>query len=251
MPIDLIYINFSEETGWTTSPRQSIEASSGGVYGWWGTDFAYSQAGEQLAYTRPDGFGIVDLDYGLLSELYPALPVQTRSDWAWVPPIAWSPDSNLIYFVDHVPQEGVSVDEDSQVFNLAVYPFVGGAPVSIVRDVGMFAYPKTSSWRESPRDESNFLVAFLKALNPRQSRTSNYQLMVMDRDGSNLELVFPTEIGQGLPPNDYYWLPWYATEDYPFYIAIIYQGDLWLVDVDSGEAQQLTEGGLITAMDWK
>jgi hypothetical protein len=145
----------------------------------------------------------------------------------------------------------VAVDEDSPVFNLAVYPFVGGAPVSLVRDVGMFAYPKTSPWRETSRGDRNFLVAFLRALNPRQSRTSNYQLMVMDRDGSNMKLVFPIEIGQGLTPNDYYWLPWYAAGDYPFYIALIYQGDLCLVDVDTGEIQQLTEGGLVTAMDWK
>lgn len=248
---DLIFINFSEESGWTTSPRLSLEQNSGGLYGWWGTDFEYSRDGERLAYTRPDGFGVVDLDFNLPRELNPALPVQTRSDWAWVPPIAWSPDANFIYFVDHIPQEGIAVDEDSQVFNLAVYPFVGGAPVPIVRDVGMFAYPKTSPWRETSRGDDNYLISFLQALSPRQSRSSDYQLKVMDRDGSNLKGVFPIEAGQGLAPNDYFWLPWYAVEDYPFYIALIYQGDLWLVDIDSGEAQLLTEGGLVTALDWK
>ena len=83
-----------------------------------------------------------------------------------------------------------------------------------------------------------------------RSRTSTYQLMVMDRDGSNLVRVFPAENGQGMSPHTFYWIPWYAVDEFPFYLAIIYQGDLWLVDGDTGEAQQLTGDGLITAIDW-
>ncbi len=248
---DLYSITFSEDTGWTTKPNVSVEPNSGGLYGWWGTDFVFSSDGEQLAYTQPDGFGLTNRDYGLLNELVPSLPVQTRSDWAWVPPVAWSPDSNFIYYVEHVPQEGVAVDEDSQIFNLAVYPFTGGAPVTIVPDVGMFAYPKASPLREDPSGRESYLVAFLNALSPRQSRDSLYQLMVMDRDGSNLKRVFPVEAGQGFSPNDFFWLPWYAVDEFPYYVAIINQGDLWLVDVDNGNAVLLTEGGLVTAIDWK
>ncbi len=136
---DLDFLNFSQESGWTSSPRETMSQNLGGLYGWWGTDFLYSWEGQNLAYTRPDGFGLVDLDTGAMKELARALPVQTRSDWAWIPPIAWSSGSDFIYFVNHVPQEGVAVDEDSQVFDLAVYPFVGGGPVSIIQDVGMFA----------------------------------------------------------------------------------------------------------------
>jgi hypothetical protein len=39
-------------------------------------------------------------------------------------------------------------------------------------------------------------------------------------------------------------------DDYPLYIAYIYQGNLWLIDPDTGEAQQLTGDGLIAAIDW-
>ncbi|MCB2180139.1 G5 domain-containing protein [bacterium] len=248
---DLYTIFFSEESGWTTSPKISLEPNSGGLYGWWGTDFLYSIDGERLAYSRPDGFGIVNVDYDLLNELVAALPVQTRSDWAWIPPIAWSPDANFIYYVEHVPQEGVTVEEDSEVFNLAVYPFIGGAPVSIVKDVGMFAYPEVSPLREDADGREYFSVAFLQALSPRQSRDSLYQLMVMDQDGSNLRRIFPEESGQGFSPADFYWLPWYALDEYPLYVGIINQGDLWLVDADTGEAVQLTDGGLVTALDWK
>jgi len=42
-----------------------LESNSGGVYGWWGMNFAYS-AVCRLAYTRPDGIGLVDQDGGYL-----------------------------------------------------------------------------------------------------------------------------------------------------------------------------------------
>lgn len=248
---DLVFINFSEESGWTTSPRETIEPNLGGLYGWWGTDFRYSSDGEELAYSRPDGFGIVDLDYNFLLESYSVLAVQTRSDWAWIPPIAWSPDGNFIYFVDHRREEGLPAAEESQIFDLSVFPLIGGGPVALVRDVGMFAYPLPSPQRTLDSGEVNFQVAFLQAVEPRRSRTSGYQLMVMDQDGSNVKQVFSAAGGQGFSPHDYYWLPWYAVDEYPNYLAIINQGDLWLVDAETGETLRLTGDGLVTAIDWK
>jgi hypothetical protein len=248
---DLVFINFSQDTGWTTSPRDSVEENSGGLYGWWGTDYVYSADGEHLTYSRPDGFGLVDLQNGTLYQLYDMLPVQTRSDWAWVSSLAWSPDGNYIFFVDHVPQEGLAVGEDSPLFDLAVYPFVGGGPTTLVSEVGMFAFPKASPIRERATGEQAFMVAFLKALSPTQSKTSGYQLIVMDRDGSNQRILFPTEGSQGMAPTEYYWYPYYAVEDYPALLAVRYQGNLWLVDADQEIAYQLTGDGLITGLDWR
>ena len=249
---DLIFMNFSEESGWTSSPRESLESNSGGLYGWWGTDFEYSFNGDQLAYARPDGFGIIDLDSNRLVEKYQALSVQTRSDWAWIPPLAWAADSNYLYFVDHVPQEGVSVNEDSQVFDLSVFPMVGGAPVTIVPDVGMFAYPKSSPIRESTSGEKTFSVAFLKALAPRQSRTSSYQLMVMDRDGSNRRELYPLEGESGLEPQKVVWSPDILPESDGTAIAVVNQGNIWLLDpVGVIPPRQITGDGLVTRVDWK
>jgi predicted small secreted protein len=248
---DLVFINFSMETGWTTSPRSAIDESSGGLYGWWGTDYYYLTNGEKMAYSRPDGFGVVDLDVDTLRPLYEMLPVQTRSDWAWVSSIAWSPDGNFIYFVDHVPQAGLAVGEDSPLFDLAVYPFVGGTPTTLVSEVGMFAFPAASPARELSSGERSYQVAFLKALSPTQSRTSGYELVVMDRDGSNQRTLFPTEGGQGMGPDKFLWYPAYAVEDFPAQIVLRYQGNLWLVDVDAEIAYQLTGDGLITGIDWR
>jgi hypothetical protein len=248
---DLVFINFSQETGWTTSPRESVEENSGGIYGWWGTEYIYSKDGEYLAYSRPDGFGLVNTENGSLNPMFEMLPVQTRSDWAWVSSLAWSPDGHFIYFVNHVPQEGLAVGEDSPLFDLAVYPFVGGAPATLVSEVGMFAFPAVSPIRETPWGEQAYMVAFLKSLSPTQSKTSGYQLVVMDRDGSNQRVVFPSEGSQGMAPNEYYWYPSYAVEAFPAMLAVIYQGNLWLVDVDQDIAYQLTGDGLITGLDWR
>src|SRR5690606_38606036 len=72
-------------TGGTT-PRRLLSANSGGVYGWWGMSFAFAPDG-RLAYSRPDGIGLVDQDGGYLKPLLGITPLNTHSDWAWIPPI--------------------------------------------------------------------------------------------------------------------------------------------------------------------
>ena len=47
--------------GIVLNQTEIIEANSGGIYGWWGTNFAWSNDGEYLAFTRPDSIGVVDL----------------------------------------------------------------------------------------------------------------------------------------------------------------------------------------------
>ncbi len=49
-------------------PQKILDANSGGVYGWWGTSFAFSLDG-RLAYARPDGIGLVSQDGGYLAPL--------------------------------------------------------------------------------------------------------------------------------------------------------------------------------------
>jgi len=246
---DLLFLNFSSD-GWVSRPRTTIQENTGGVYGWWGVDFSYSSNGERLAYARSEEIGLVDINNETLFPLINFIPLQTRSDWAWLPEISWSPDGNYIYFVYHSPQEGLSSSEESPLFDLAVFP-LGGMPVSLIPEVGMFAYPLPSPIRQLPNGEKSYQVAYLQALLPTQSRTSGYQLMLVDRDGSNPALVFPPIGKPGLSPHRYLWAPEMGEgEVYPL-IALIYDGDLWLIDVDTGSAQQLTGDGLITTIDWK
>jgi hypothetical protein len=73
---------------------------------------------------------------------------------------------------------------------------------------------------------------------------------VMDRDGSNRQALFPAEGLPGLEVQTPLWSPAPGAGGSDF-IAVMYQGNLWLVDSASGAAQQVTGDGLITRMDWK
>ena len=55
-----------------------IDANTGGVYGWWGTDYFWAPVGSLLAYSRPDGVGLVSFaNKALISQLTFA-PLQTH-----------------------------------------------------------------------------------------------------------------------------------------------------------------------------
>ena len=72
-------------------PQKILDASSGGVYGWWGMTFAFSPSG-RLAYAKPDGIGLVSQDGGYLAPILDIPPLQTHGDWAWNPGISWGAD---------------------------------------------------------------------------------------------------------------------------------------------------------------
>jgi hypothetical protein len=68
--------------------------------------------------------------------------------------------------------------------------------------------------------------------------------LVADRDGSNERRLFPPAGAEGIRKSDYGLTPKdYAWSPDARHIAAIYRGDLWLVDVQSEEAYQLTFDG--------
>ncbi|WKZ38055.1 MAG: G5 domain-containing protein [Anaerolineales bacterium] len=231
------------------SPRRLLSANSGGVYGWWGMSFAYSPEGI-LAYTRPDGIGLVDQDGGYLKPILDITPFNTHSDWAWIPPIVWGADGNSLYFVSHAPAPSPITSEESPYFDLSAVSFSGEATVSLVNSTGMFSYPAVSSIRISGREKS-FQVAYLQSIFIEQSDTSRYRLMVMDRDGSNSKLLFPPADANGIEPQAPAWAPALVEGQAGDFIAVVYQGNLWLVDSGSGDAYQVSGDGLISEIDWK
>jgi resuscitation-promoting factor RpfB len=247
---DLILVSFSP-TGWISDPELLVESNAGGVYGWWGTSFAWAPDGQQLAFVRPDGAGLVNLEDGSLQKVYDVTPLQTFGDWAWVPGLSWSPDSTTLFTVDHAAQGNSAADESSQIFDVTAVPLAQGAPVSLVTQAGMFAYPSPSPSRELPGGENAYGVAYLQAVFPLQSETSSYQLVVMDRDGSNRSVLFPDAGAPGMEPQQVVWAPRLDQDPQAFDLAFIYQGNLWLADFDSGTSRQLTGDGLISRLDWK
>lgn len=234
----------------TTGARAKIlDASSGGVYGWWGMTFAFS-AGGRLAYARPDGIGLVDLDGKYLKPLLSVTPFNTHSDWAWLPAVTWGADGETLYFISHAPPPSLVSEEDSPFFDINAVLLENNTAVPIAQQTGMFAYPSVSSLQPSST-ERRYQVAYLQAIFPTQSETSRYRVVVMDRDGSNRRTIFPAEDAPGLEPQTLAWAPDVIEGQSDDFIALIYQGNLWLVDSGNGQPYQVTGDGLVTRIDWK
>jgi hypothetical protein len=95
------------------------------------------------------------------------------------------------------------------------------------------------------------MIAFWQAIFPTQSKTSRYQLEVMNSDGTNRRSLFPAEGQSGLQPRiSPIWAP-YPLEGDGDFIGVIYEGNLWIVDASSGQSQQVTGDGSTSQIDWK
>ncbi len=240
---DLYKVSLAGET------QKILDANSGGVYGWWGTSFAFSPDG-RLAYARPDGIGLVSQDGGYLAPLISVTPLQTHSDWAWSPGIAWGGDGKSLFFVDHSPAPAPVTAEESPYFALDARSMGNDATVELSPQVGMFAYPSASPVRPNGQEKA-YQLAYLQAILPDQSEASRYRLAVMDRDGSNRRVLFPASDASGLEPQTPVWAPDPIQGQNGDFIAVVYQGNLWLIDSGSGQAYQITGDGLISMVDWK
>jgi hypothetical protein len=221
-----------------------LGSNSGGLYGWWGATFAWSPDGSLLAYARPDSVGLVDLKNGVMQPRLAFTPYQTRSDWAWVPDLAWSPDGKVILTVTHAASSGMVSAEASPLFNLTA--LLDSSPIPLATQVGMFAYPRPSA----PDGQGNYQIAYLQAIFPDQSETSRYRMAVMDQDGSNHTVLFPDEGSPGLDAQAVVWSP-KSTDQIGSSLAVIYQNNLWLVDPQGGAPHQITGDGLVSRIDWK
>ncbi|HEC22114.1 MAG TPA: DUF348 domain-containing protein [Chloroflexi bacterium] len=243
-----------------------LEPSSGGVYGWYGTLFALSPDGITLAWAQPDAVGVLRPVYEeeegeadssptpagptLLPDSYArevlvSFAPRNAYDFVWVPTLAWSPDGQLIATMTHGPPLGSEAPEDSPVFNLSILNPYQGYGLDLVDLVGMWANPQFSPARTSDEPTFDVSIAYLQAIDPLDSVVSRYRLVVMDRDGSNQRVVFPPEDEPGLQPQVFAWSPDGRQ------IALIHQKNLYLVDVVTGLAQQLTGDGLSSNPRWR
>ncbi|MCJ7511459.1 MAG: G5 domain-containing protein [Anaerolineales bacterium] len=225
--------------------EQIVESNAGGQYGWWGTSFAWAPDGSQLAYARADGIGRVPLDEPGLLPLVEIQPYQSFSDWAWVPGVAWGGDNQSLYFVDHAPPQGLESPASSPAFDLSAWIGDSATAVPLIGQAGMFSYPAVSPAQIEAGGELAYRIAYLQALAPLESQNSSYQLSIVDRDGSNASLLFPPPGEAGLTPRPLAWSP---SADR---VAVLYRGDLWIVDAQTGQGQRLTGDNQTAAMDWK
>lgn len=235
-----LYMCRFDENGSNIESTLLIDKNSGGLSGWWGTTFEWSNGGSRLAYARPDSIGLVDIDAGTFNPLFEFPVYQTNSDWAWVPGIKWSSDDKIVFTTLAFDNSTETVQAPS----LAAVLLDENLTIELVSNCGLFCYPVPSPFNASQR----YTVAFLSAIIPDQSESSRYNLQIIDRDGSNPRKFYPEEGLQGLSPQTIKWSPNFVEEPR---LAFVAQGDLLLLDVLDGSIKNLTGDGSISRIDWK
>lgn len=245
---DLYLLPFDSDTGTLGSLDQIIPNSSGGIYGWWGTTFEWSPDGSQLAYARPDSLGLVDFENGSYVRLLQLTPLKTFSDWAWVPGLTWSSDMQTLFYIAHAPPPGVVDPEESPIFDLMAFSLATARTSTLKTQVGMFAYPMSSPSQKHD-GELIYQIACLQSIFVTQSETSRYRQMLMDHDGSDQVILFPDGELTGIQPQSN-WGEWSPDPQSPL-LAVLYGGNLWIIDTVSGLSQQVTGDGLTNRLSWK
>lgn len=248
---DLWMVRIDPQTGDQINITEVLDRSSGGAYGWWGTGFKWSPDGSQLAYIRADSIGLVDIEAG---ELGPRLEefaaLNTLQDWSWRTTVSWSPDSSLLLTTVHGPPYGGESPENSPVFNVAVVATDGSFRADMVERAGIWSTPRFSPQiNDDDRQFPRGYMAYLQAREWESSISGEYDLIIADRDGSNARVVFPEADQPGFAARqfaqDFVWSPDGKQ------LAFIYLGNLWVMDVESGIAHQLTQDGGASKPIWK
>lgn len=231
---DLWLAKIDPASGEIFNAREFIPRSSGWLNSWWGTSFFWSPSGDQLAWVRADSMGLVDMSSGNLDPLLTYSVFSTRQPWSWRANVSWSPDGSLLLTTVHGQPIGSEPAETSPAFHVDVVSNSGSFSADVVRNAGIWSKPQYSPLRA----DGSGSIAYLRARDIANSisDSAEYDLVVADRDGSNARVVYPPAGQAGLTANTPYFT-WSPTGDQ---IAFIYGGNLWVVDIQSNIAHQLT-----------
>ena len=217
--------------------RHVVESVAGGVYGWWGTTYAWSPDGNVLAYARADEVGVVHAYNGTQTPLAQFPPYRTYAPWVWTPTVAWSPEGKFIVTTLHGPAPAGEAPDDSPVFDVWALAADGTITAELSSEAGMWAAPTYAP-------EGDYIV-FGRARSPYVSQTSGYDLYTMDRDGSDRQPLFPPADEIGL---DYPKIAWGPGGDQ---LIVVFQSNLYLLQLPDGKVHQLTDEGSVTTVRWE
>jgi len=231
---DLWLAQIDPLSGALLNTREFVARSSGWLYSWWGTEYSWSPDGRYLAWVRADSMGLVDIQTGELDPLLTYPVFSTQQPWSWRASVSWSPDNLLALTTIHGQPIGSEPAETSPAFHVTVAALSGEFTADIVQNAGIWSKPQYSPLRA----DNTGNIAYLRARDIANSisSTAEYDLVIADRDGSNAVALFPPAGQQGLTADAPYF-DWSPRGDQ---IALIYSGNLWVIDIQSGIANQLT-----------
>lgn len=225
--------------------EQILEGSAAGAFFWWGTSFAWSPDRRYIAYAQADNIGYVRLHDGQRTELRRFAPLNTYSQWVWVPTLSWSPDSRFLTSVIHGPSLTGAAAEDSQVFDVWIFDIERPLAFKQVNDAGIWATPTWSgTYTEGREGRVDSQIAYGRARSPYESINSGYDLYVMDRDGSNRRRIFPSDGDLGLKSPQIAWGPTGRQ------LITVYRDDLYLIDLAQDLVRPLTVDSSVQAVEW-
>lgn len=243
---DLWVAPYYAASGAIGAPTQVLTPSTGGMYGWWGRTYAWSPNGAAIAVGSTEGVFVVELKTRKRTTLASFTAINTYSAWAWTPSVAWTPDSRFVLTVlPGLPPAG-QAPGDTPVFDVWSLAADGSFRAKLASEAGMWAAPRAPASRAGAA-----AIVYGRAEAPYTSDRSPYTLYVMDRDGSNRLRLFPGEGVAGLEGwpglkglTDLAWAPDGSK------IVLVYQGDLYMVDVPGGRVQQLSAEGNVKLVRW-
>lgn len=232
--------------------KEIVSANALGIYAYWGRRFAWSPDGEQVAWANADSAGVVNLETGEFETLltFPEYrPLLERFSGAsvWIPTLSWSEDGYLAITV-HGPPYADEAPQDSIIFDVAVINPATDLEINpFLTRGGIWASPTYSPVSAGPGGAPEYAIAYFQARDPLNSPGAQYDLVVADRDGSNARVVFPGADRPGLRPDPEDGIAWSPSARQ---IALIHQGNLWVIDVKTGQAYQITSDGQASRPRW-
>lgn len=248
---DIYVMRIDNQTGETIDFNEIIGTNAIGIYSYWGTNYKWSPDGQKLAWSRADSVGLVQDGEFVTLATFPHFDPAIVANWVWQPEIEWSQDSQMLITTLHGDPFGSESPINSVVFDIAVLQPEKNFIVSkAIPTTGIWSQPRYSPIQQDGAGFPNYSIAYLQARDPLNSLGGEYDLVVSDRDGSNPEAIFPPDGRQGVrpfsetQPTEFVWSPSGT------HIAIIYQGDLWIVEASTGLAQQITTDGQSSHPRW-
>ena len=146
------------------------------------------------------------------------------------PPLSWSSDAG--YLLARLP--GVA-----GLFDLVAMDVSGAFAVTLFADAG-----PCSRAAFSPQRSAGNLALLQARYNDRPHSRAGHDLMIADRDGSNLRRLFPPAGQPGLAAQEITWSPDGQQ------LALVHEEQLLLLDVTGGDSQRFPFPGKVTAVVW-